>query len=117
MGNRIQSPAYSYEFACSQLGADEVQLLRSKFRASCRAEKTGLDQSSFINNCQKIYCPYARKTLLRRLFCFISGGADALIKFEDYLGSVSMFRLGSREEKLKCNHIISHFSFFLSQLV
>ena len=107
MGNKIHSPALSYDVVCSSLSSDELQLLKTKYKELCGNEKGGghglLDIDTFMSAKSHNICPHLVKNFLPRIFCVISGGKETKsVKFEDYVGALALFRVGSQEEKLKC---------------
>jgi hypothetical protein len=112
MGNKIQSPAFSYDAVSSAMSTEELNLLKSKFKKFCGNEKGGgaglLDSDTFIEGNSEGTCPYLVENFLPRLFELLAGGAgDAqTVRFEDYVGALTLFRLGSQEDKLKCKEIM-----------
>lgn len=116
MGNKSVTPAFSYDTVCSALSAEELGTLRAKFKMLCRNDRAGgtglLDLNAFINKVKEHTCNHLVEQFLPRLFYLIAGGRDArTLRFEDYIGAVALFRLGTKEEKLKCKELLIHFIF------
>lgn len=107
MGNKVHTPAFSYEAVCAALSAEELGQLKVKFKQLCNNDRGGgggiLDIETFVANKSSIVCPYLRNKFLPRLFYLMSGGSDvSTLKFEEYVGTLALFRFGTQEDKLKC---------------
>lgn len=107
MGNKSSSPAYSYDAVCSMLSPDELTALKRKFKELCgnsRANGAGLlDMNAFVARHREGTCKHLIDNFFPRLFFVIAGGKDAsTIKFEEYVGALTLFRLGKKEDQLKC---------------
>ena len=107
MGNKIASPVFSYEAVCSSVSAEELSVLKSKFKDLCGNDRAGgaglLDMGRFIDKVREGTCSHLITGFLPRLFCLMAGGRDAqTLKFEEYMGALALFRTGSKEDKLKC---------------
>jgi Ca2+-binding EF-hand superfamily protein len=101
MGNKQSaSPFRNYETASSNFTAEDLGIITKAFRDKSE-RKDFIDIEAFSIGSKARISIYSRCYILPRLLRIVDTKCDNRIDFEEYVCAISLFRVGTKEDKVR----------------